>query len=372
MRHALEIIIDDDVLRASGMTPDKYRRIMGSLQEYGIRVITPQETDLTRHEIRSGLEWDIAYRGGDLSEPIAGHLAGHDGREFGRIAWNQRTEAFDLRLKGQDPKAFDTFDEALDAATWHAYSTPSWEREGLVIHELTGREGIYDIGSLAGTDYVVNAFWSDTEPGYINYGVFAVQGEQMDILTSGFFNGYTAIEDAVRDLADEFMPPGSSQIRFLAYCDREFNLAAEYREALDEGRIDHPVRIPTNADINDPRETFYFSFGTAEFFPFKQGWVEVRADDREEACEMFSSHFPRRDGLLNCSFVYSESEWKQTEMAQGGPGQVCHQVISDWGPHKDSPDQDLNALMNEMREKARAKNLKRQSVLKDRNQPPGR
>lgn len=103
--------------------------------------------------------------------------------------------------------------------------------------------------------------------------------------------------------------------------------------------------------LGDPRETFYFSFGTAEFFPFKHGWVEVKANSREEACEMFASHYPNRDGLLNCSFVYSEDEWKQTVMSTGIPGHVCHRVIEGWGPHRDVPSKGLGDLVREAKER---------------------
>ena len=100
------------------------------------------------------------------------------------------------------------------------------------------------------------------------------------------------------------------------------------------------------------KETFYFSFGTADYFPFKLGWVEVRANSREEACEMFASHYPcRSDSMLNCSFVYNENAWKQTSMSQGGPGQVCHRVIDDWGPYRNVPAKGLGDLMREAKER---------------------
>ena len=68
------------------------------------------------------------------------------------------------------------------------------------------------------------------------------------------------------------------------------------------------LRSALKQSPDDRRETFYFSFGTANYFPYKHGWVEVRANSREEACKLFSSHFPNRNGMLNCSFVYNERE----------------------------------------------------------------
>ena len=101
--------------------------------------------------------------------------------------------------------------------------------------------------------------------------------------------------------------------------------ALEYLDGLAESK-------PEGASL----ETFYFSFGSSEHFPFQMpGWVEVRAKNRMEACDMYSSHHPRRDGLLNCAFVYNQREWQQSGMDGGKPGQVCRQVITDWGPHSE-------------------------------------
>ncbi|MGN0047206.1 MAG: hypothetical protein ACI37P_07815 [Eggerthellaceae bacterium] len=119
----------------------------------------------------------------------------------------------------------------------------------------------------------------------------------------------------------------------------------------------------------DRKETYYFSFGTADYFPFKLGWVEVRANSREEACEMFASHYPcRSDSMLNCSFVYNESAWKQTSMSQGGPGQVCHRVIDTWGPHRDVPSKGLGDLMREAKERLGSRDGTKNSTKQ--KQPP--
>lgn len=111
------------------------------------------------------------------------------------------------------------------------------------------------------------------------------------------------------------------------------------------------LRAALGQALGDQRETFYFSFGTADYFPFKRGWVEVRANSREEACKLFSSHYPNRNGMLNCSFVYNEREWARTEMSQGLPGQVCHQVIDAWGPYRDAPAKGLGDLLHEAKER---------------------
>ena len=75
---------------------------------------------------------------------------------------------------------------------------------------------------------------------------------------------------------------------------------------------------------------FYFTFGTSPLFPYQVGWVEVIADNYEQASNKFRTRFPdRNDGLLNCAFSYSESFWKNTIMAESNNnmGASCHEVI---------------------------------------------
>ncbi len=73
---------------------------------------------------------------------------------------------------------------------------------------------------------------------------------------------------------------------------------------------------------------YYFTFGT-EGQPYFGGWVVVIANDRSEACRIFRAAFPDKiEGLLNCSSVYTEEEFKRTEMAMGGNfGAFCHETI---------------------------------------------
>ena len=75
---------------------------------------------------------------------------------------------------------------------------------------------------------------------------------------------------------------------------------------------------------------FYFTFGTGPYFPYYGGWVEVIAEDRDTACEKFRKKFPDfNKGVVNCAFVYSETEWNKTSMAKtgGNYGKGCHEVI---------------------------------------------
>lgn len=69
---------------------------------------------------------------------------------------------------------------------------------------------------------------------------------------------------------------------------------------------------------------YYFTFGSAEYFPFKYGYVIIEAPNRSIACKVFRSHFPdAHEGYLNCSFVYDKGEFSKTGMVNN----KCHKVI---------------------------------------------
>ena len=60
---------------------------------------------------------------------------------------------------------------------------------------------------------------------------------------------------------------------------------------------------------------FYFTYGTSETMPFRGGWTEVIADTKEQAINIFNIiHKPRHEGIVNCSFIYTEEEFKTTNM----------------------------------------------------------
>ena len=74
---------------------------------------------------------------------------------------------------------------------------------------------------------------------------------------------------------------------------------------------------------------FYYTFGTDKQFPYKRGWVEVIADNREEADMKFRKRFPDvHAGILNCAFTYTKESFTKTIMARSGNLQeFCHEVI---------------------------------------------
>lgn len=74
---------------------------------------------------------------------------------------------------------------------------------------------------------------------------------------------------------------------------------------------------------------YYFTYGT-DGQPFVGGWTEVDAPNAHAACAAFRAYHPdKTEGLLNCSSIYDEEHFKQTEMYRSGNfGYRCHEVIT--------------------------------------------
>lgn len=76
----------------------------------------------------------------------------------------------------------------------------------------------------------------------------------------------------------------------------------------------------------------YYTFSQDSVFqPFKDGWVEVVADSMEQAGEIFRRHYPDRNpGILNCAGIYTEDEFRRTEMYyEGNFGAFCHRRLNE-------------------------------------------
>lgn len=75
---------------------------------------------------------------------------------------------------------------------------------------------------------------------------------------------------------------------------------------------------------------FYFTYGTDGKQPFVGGWTEVEASDLTLACEAFRLYHPdRTPGLLNCSSVYDEEQFRRTRMyTESNFGCRCHETIT--------------------------------------------
>lgn len=74
---------------------------------------------------------------------------------------------------------------------------------------------------------------------------------------------------------------------------------------------------------------FYFTYGTSRQYDFQGGWTEVEAPSRSAAIAAFRAYHPdRRIGVLNCSDVYCEDEFRRSDMeTEGNFGSYCHERI---------------------------------------------
>lgn len=61
------------------------------------------------------------------------------------------------------------------------------------------------------------------------------------------------------------------------------------------------------------KQDFYFTFGSAEYFPFNRGdYVKITAFTRSDAVAEFRKHYPdHTEGLVNCASIYNEKEWME-------------------------------------------------------------
>lgn len=80
-------------------------------------------------------------------------------------------------------------------------------------------------------------------------------------------------------------------------------------------------------------QTFYYTFGSNPIFPYQNGWVEIKAPDRQMADNVFMHFYPqtnKNNPCLNCAFVYKEEEFKNTIMAKKNTnlGFGCHKTFT--------------------------------------------
>lgn len=76
-------------------------------------------------------------------------------------------------------------------------------------------------------------------------------------------------------------------------------------------------------------QMFYFTYGL-EGQPFIGGWTEIDAPDMETAVKAFRVFHPDKiEGILNCSSVYTEEQFKATSMSgeRGNFGRRCVEII---------------------------------------------
>lgn len=87
--------------------------------------------------------------------------------------------------------------------------------------------------------------------------------------------------------------------------------------------------------MREELRTYYFTYGDDPEHPFCGGWTEVIARDEIEAIRTFRAKHPDKkkdeldDGLINCSFIYHENEFKKTSMFKNGNrGFRCHERLN--------------------------------------------
>ena len=192
-----------------------------------------------RKEHRSGIDWHIAYEGeGRAEEPVEGYVAGKDGETLVSIVPDASTGAFVLAVTGDERMTFSLFHEALDYVNGRMRREHAHGIGRYPVHQQTGREGLYSLGEMNGKEYIADAFWSDSEPGYINGSLFETgEDGHFELITSEFNNGYLDVADYVLRLAQDYTPLQAPDIQFVAECSFEPDTYEEYVEALKEGSV---------------------------------------------------------------------------------------------------------------------------------------
>lgn len=76
-----------------------------------------------------------------------------------------------------------------------------------------------------------------------------------------------------------------------------------------------------------PKVSYYFTFGSSSEFPYRNGYLIVKAYNKSDAVSIFRSYFPdRTEGVVNCAFIYNQEEWEETTMGDL-PYYPCYQVL---------------------------------------------
>lgn len=79
----------------------------------------------------------------------------------------------------------------------------------------------------------------------------------------------------------------------------------------------------------DRLKKFIFTFGpNSPIQPYKGGWVDIIAPNISLACQVFIDKYPRVDGLIPCSCVYYEDDFRATDMyTEGNYGRYWQETL---------------------------------------------
>lgn len=145
----------------------------------------------------------------------------------------------------------------------------------------------------------------------IKTGDFNVPGESSVYNTKIYVDGHEL--EWVRSFTLKQVA-GQPPILSLDLC--HFNLAVDQKSILWNQLLDTEMEITFKADtIVGEQCNFYFTFGNAECYPFKDEYVIVVAGDLNEAIKKFKEHYPHPvdSSVLNCADFLPEQAWKQKE-----------------------------------------------------------
>lgn len=79
--------------------------------------------------------------------------------------------------------------------------------------------------------------------------------------------------------------------------------------------------------IKPGKQAFFFTFGTAEHFPYQGGYLIVRARNQIEAIQIFRRSYPdANEDTVNCAFIYNEWEW--IDKNNCCTDSICHEIIA--------------------------------------------
>lgn len=74
--------------------------------------------------------------------------------------------------------------------------------------------------------------------------------------------------------------------------------------------------------------SYYYTFGTDERYPYQGGWIQVFAETMKEANQLFRKYYPdRHEGILNCAMVYEQEEFPRSMLINGNLGWYCHRAL---------------------------------------------
>ncbi len=143
----------------------------------------------------------------------------------------------------------------------------------------------------------------------IKMGDFNVPGESSVYNTKIYVDGHEL--EGVKSFTLNQVA-GRPPVLSLDFC--YLNLAVDQKGILWSKPLNTEMEITFKADtIVGEQYNFYFTFGSAECYPFKDEYVIVVAGDLNEAIKKFKEHYPHPvdSSVLNCADFLTEQAWKQ-------------------------------------------------------------